>query len=209
MGALTTTRRGRPKVGVTHDVQESAAILFAMRVAELQWTPRDVYALTFNSEPPRGWTLDPELRSRTAMELDALAALDASSPPSHDGRRQDAVLARIFKDDRLRKFEGTGHLAVHSRKTGLRIEWSPVMTSAEMLVDYGLAMLLDDSQSWGQLFFRCHLDRCRRFFIATRPKYKGQFRYKYCSPEHQREADAALVADRVKRFRQRQKEARK
>jgi hypothetical protein len=83
------------------------------------------------------------------------------------------------------------------------------MTSAEMMVDYALAILLDDTQPYGKLFSRCHLDGCRRFFIAEKPKKQGQYRYRYCSPEHQKDADKTKVAERVKRFRERQKESKR
>jgi hypothetical protein len=208
MPSLTTTKSRKRKVSVTHEALEVDAIFFAMRVADMVWAPRDVYRLTFGQEPPRGWSLSNELRVRTERELDAVAALDPRHPPSHDRRRQADVLSRVIEDGRLSEMEGFGHVWL-SRGSGLRIEWGPVMTSAEMMVDYGLALLLDDTQPWGQLFFRCQLESCHQFFIAERPKYKGQFRYKYCSPEHQTAADAAKVADRVKRFRERQKESRK
>jgi hypothetical protein len=212
MGTLTTTKGRSRKVGVTRptdaDVAESSAILFAMRVADLSWSTRQVYELTFGKMRRNGWALPPELRARTERELDALAALDPQHPPSHDADRRDGVLCRILEDGRLRKIEGVGHATLFS-EPGFRIHWVPILTSAEEMIDYGLAMLLDVSQPWGQMFFRCQLESCNRFFIAERPKYKGQFRYKYCSPEHQKAADATMVAERVRRFRERQKESKR
>jgi hypothetical protein len=197
MPALTSSKHQKRQFPVTrpradHEGRESDAVLFAMRVADLAWTPRMVHELSFGKAPPRGWTLAPELRERTAQELDALA--------SHDRRRQAGVLSRVLEDGRLVQLEGIGSVWM-SRDRGLRIEWGPVMTSAEMMVDYALAMLLDDTQPYGKLFSRCHYHDCRRFFLAPPPKRQGQYRYKYCSPEHQKAADATKVADRVKAHR--------
>jgi len=189
-------------------VPEHAAILFAMRVANLSRSTREVHELTFGRTRRRGWALPPELRSQTERELDALAALDPQHPPSHDADRREGVVLRILEDGRLRKIEGVGHAPMYPG-SGFRIHWVPILTSAEAMIDYALAMLLDESQPWGQLFFRCQLESCNRFFIAERPKYKGQFRYKYCSPEHQKAADKTKVAERVKRFRERQKESKR
>ena len=205
MTRVTATKPPKRQLPVTpsrvaYEGNESSAILFAMRVADLHWSPRMVYELTFCKPPRRGWTLAPELRERTAQELDALA--------SHDRRRQARVLSRVLDDGRLVQLEGVGSVWM-SRDRGLRIEWGPVMTSAEMMVDYGLALLLDETQAWGKFFFRCQLESCRHFFLAEPPKRKGQFRYKYCSLEHQKAADAMNVAERVRRFRERQRELKR
>jgi hypothetical protein len=205
MTHVTATKPPKRQLPVTrprfdHEVYEHGAICFAMRVANVTLTPRMVHELTFGKPPHRGWTLAPELRERTAQELDALA--------SHDRRRQARVLSRVLEDGRLVQLEGIGSVWM-SRDRGLRIEWGPVMTSAELMVDYALAMLLDEKQPWGKFFFRCQLESCRNFFLAEPPKRKGQFRYKYCSLEHQKAADAMNVAERVRRFRERQKELKR
>jgi hypothetical protein len=188
------------------DLSEFHAVIFAIQVATPTVDERAFQDLVFDGAKS-SWTLTTELRERTALELDAIA--------SQDRRRQSYVLKRVMRDGRLSKIEGRGyadmlHTSIRSAasvrrgttlRRWLRVEWVPTFTSPEQVIDYGLALLLDESRPSNRLFRRCQLESCRRFFIAQKPKRQGQFRYKYCSEEHQRAADAAKGAERVRRFR--------
>jgi len=195
MSPLTTRKRRRRKVGVTRqswdkDLSECQAILFAVRVANPIYQDSIIQQLTFDGRTSRRWRLSPQLRERTATELDAIA--------SHDTGKQAQVMKRLFSDSPLNySLEGRGYIDRYSRDKGIRWHWEPVIESPEQLVDYGILLLLDDSQPWGRRFFRCQLASCNALFIAPPPKSKGQFRFKYCSPEHQREADKAKSVERV------------
>jgi len=199
MSALTATKRAAMKLAVTErDATDLAAVTFAIRVAQPMLSPEQVLLLTFGTNRAnRQWNLPPSLRTSTAKELEAIA--------SHDRRRQRTVLERILVDGRIRHLEGRADTS-YDRARGLRISWTPVITSAEQMIDFGLALLLDESERLGERFFRCQLPECREFFIAPAPKRQGQFRFKYCSEAHQKAADRARVGERVKRFRERQKE---
>lgn len=198
MSSLTATNARRSEVLV--NTHEFALIMFAIRVSKAVWDAREVYRLSFNAEPPRGWSLAPTLRAQTLEELEALAALERPTAPRHDQQRRRLVSSRIAEDGRLTAMEGTGSASL-IYGNGFEITWTPIVTTAEMAVDYALALLLDASRPWGEILFRCFLPECRQFFIAKRTKKKGQFRYKYCCPEHQKAADDATRGERVKRAR--------
>jgi len=196
MCPLTTTSRTRRKVAVTREAKEVDAVIFAMRVADERLPDRLMQELAFGNSSPKQW-LPGDLRARTEKELDAIA--------SHGARQQLQVLRRLSAEGNLRKIEGTGWIAIMSGN--VEMIWTPTLDGPRQMVDYGLALLLDKSKPWGSRFFRCQLESCRRFFLTAPPKGKGQYRYKYCSAEHQRDADALKVADRVRRFRERRRKS--
>ena len=202
MSALTTTKGKGTNVPVTASEKGTTAtsewgvLVFAMRVGNPRFPVDLIKQLTVGDAKGVRFAAIPDaLRKQTEQELDALA--------SHVKARRAAVLTRVIEEQRVSKLEGTGYVAMQGGR--ITIDWIPTLDGHSQIVDYALSLLLDDSRPWGERFFRCQLETCRQFFVSPPPKHQGQFRYKYCSPEHQRDADRSKVAERVRRHRERQK----
>jgi len=94
---------------------------------------------------------------------------------------------------------------------GASVETSVRILPVDLQTSFALAsnLLVSADRPYGHELCRCQLPSCQRFFFVHQDQSGGQPRRKYCIPEHMRELHRLQTAERVRRYRERLKKARK
>lgn len=122
-----------------------------------------------------------------------------------DSKRARVLLAQGIKQAGERMLMRPVYV-ITAEGTNTKLRHYPADVDAALA--FALLVILDSQKPYGGDLCRCKLQECRRFFLTIRPA-TGRPRRDYCSQQHLDEARAATGSQRVKKFRESQKKARK
>jgi hypothetical protein len=143
---------------------------------------------------PDDWGVTTEIRERTRRDIERVVQNRLVDFGPKKIRERELVANRIKYDGRLEGLTARGVLA--SQKTGamkIHFDWQPVITDVETLIDFGLALMLDEKRPQFSRVRRCALNSCNKYFIQINTR-SGRPTH-FCSPEHsdkQRSIDSTI-----------------
>lgn len=143
---------------------------------------------------PDNWGVTKEIRERTRRDLDRVVENRLVDFGPRKVRERELVVNRIMHDGRIDGLTARGMLSrQESGAVRLHFDWQPLITDVETLIDYGLALILDETRPQFSRIRRCELTSCNKYFVQINTR-SGRPTH-FCSPEHsdkQRSIDSTI-----------------
>lgn len=130
--------------------------------------------------------------------VDDMAAVVRGADTSAIARRAAREAARVVLVPHFELVDGA-----------LRVTHRYLAQDLAARVSYVVLLLLDSSRDFGRRLCQCKLETCERFFWERRSTQGGRRGRSFCSPEHMREHNSATAAERVRRHREKQRNAKR
>jgi len=106
------------------------------------------------------------LRERTRVELERVIQNRLVPFGSKKIRERELVVGRISHDGRLEGLTARGVFTLQKPNTlRVKFDWQPELNGVETVIDFGLALMLDDSRPEFSRIKRCALSSCGRYFV--------------------------------------------